>query len=263
MFFEQITYGELAQISGMTAAISLCIGWFLGAIVLAKAIKTKQIIIFMFFLAILFTLSPWYPSGMGYMYWVFTHGEIFSYEFYILLGTVGIPIAIIAWLYVYMGTINPKKRKLVLLIFGMLSIIYEIYIFYNLFFAEGAPVMEALGTFEFYDNPTDIKYHSLVLIFLAGFICTAVITGIHFSLTSMKIKENKELQWKGRFLFIAFLMFGFAATFDAIIPMETFLLVVIRLILMATTVFFYLGFILPKWIKKILKIEEEDLPTTK
>lgn len=258
MLIEEFTYGELAQISGMTAAISLCIGWLLGAIVLIKAIKTKQTIIYMFFLCIIFTLSPWYPSGGGYLYWVITNGGTFSYELYIIIGTVGIPIAIMAWLYVYMGTINPEKRKMVLIIFLILSIIYEFYIFYNLYLAPGAPVHSALGVFHDYSNPTDIEYRSILLIYLAGFISIAVITGIHFSLTSMKIKESKDLVWKGRFLLIGFILFGIAAIFDAIIPMDVWLLVIIRLTLMATTTFFYLGFILPKWTKKMLNIKDSE-----
>ena len=261
MILEEFTYGELAQISGMTAAISVCIGWILGGIVLIKAIKTKQKIIFMFFLSIVFTLSPWYPSGGGYLYWVVTQGGTFSYEFYIILGTVGIPIAIMAWLEVYMETINPEKRKTVLIIFGIFSIIFELYIFYNLYFADGAPVHEALGVFDDYSNPTDIDYQSFLLLFLASFILVAVGTGIHFALTSMKIKNNKEIQWKGRFLLVAFILFGIAATFDAIVPMDVFLLVIIRLVLMATTFFFYLGFILPKWAKRLLNIKGSESTT--
>jgi len=258
MLFEEFTYGELAQISGMTAAISLCIGWLLGGIVLIKALKTKQTMIFMFFLAIIFTLSPWYPSGGGYMFWVFTHGQTFSYEFYIIVGTVGIPIAIMAWLYVYMGTINPEKRKAVLIMFGIYSIIFEVYIFYNLYFAPGAPVHSALGVFDDYSNPTDIDYKSFTLLFLTSLIIVAVSTGIHFALSSMKIEENKEIQWKGRFLLAAFICFGFAATFDAMVPMDVWLLIIIRFVLMATTFFFYLGFILPKWARKLLNIRESE-----
>ena len=37
--------------------------------------------------------------------------------------------------------------------------------------------------------------------------------------------------------------------------MEVWLLVIIRFTLMATTFFFYIGFILPKWVKRILGIE--------
>ncbi len=56
---------EVAIVSGITAAISVFIGLFFGLIVLIKSIKTKQFLIFNFFLCIVFTLSPWFPSGLG------------------------------------------------------------------------------------------------------------------------------------------------------------------------------------------------------
>ncbi len=253
--FQQ-TYSILAQVSGLTAVISLSIGFLLGAIVLVKAIKTKQRLIFMFFLCIIFTLSPWYPSGGGYIYWLMT-GAPLPYNTYIVIGLAGIPIAILAWLDVYMSTINPEKKKSVLLIFGIFSIIFEIWVFYHLYFAPGAPVRSMLGVLENPDNITDIDYKSFVLIYLGSSIGIAVVTGIHFSIKSIKLKENDELLWKGKFLLIGFILFGIASVFDAMVPMEVWLLIIIRLILMATTFFFYLGFILPKWIKRVLNIERE------
>ncbi|MHA1291878.1 MAG: hypothetical protein ACTSQJ_04320 [Promethearchaeota archaeon] len=255
-------YSQLAQVSGLTATISLCIGFILGGIVLFKAIKTKQKIIFLFFLCIIFTLSPWYPSGGGYLYWLIT-GDPLPYIAYILIGTVFIPIAIIAWLDIYMTTINPEKKNIILITFGIYSVIFEIYVFYFLFFAPGAPVDTMLGVFDNPGNITDIDYKGFVLIYLSTCIIISVATGIHFAISSIKIKENLELIWKGRFLFIAFMLFGVAAIFDAIVEMEVWLLLIIRFVLMATTFFFYIGFILPKWIKNILNIPSSDSDTLK
>jgi len=108
MFFQVLS--DLAQISGLTALIAVLISFLLGFIVLIKYFKTKQVLIFNFFLCIIFTASPWYPSGLGYLYWIIT-GEFLTYQIYVLIGTVGIPIAILAWLNVYLSTINPKKKK--------------------------------------------------------------------------------------------------------------------------------------------------------
>ncbi len=95
MFF--ISELELAQLSGFTALLSVCIGFFFGFIVLIKSIKVKDILVFNFFLCIIFTLSPWYPSGLGYIYWLINNSPL-DYEIYVLVGIVGIPIAILAWL---------------------------------------------------------------------------------------------------------------------------------------------------------------------
>jgi hypothetical protein len=258
MIFQVLS--DLAKISGLTALIAVLIGFLLGLIVLIKFFKTKQFLIFNFFLCIIFTLSPWYPSGLGYLYWFIT-GEFLNYQIYVLIGTVGVPIAILAWLNVYMSTINPKKKKLVLILYGILSIFFELYLFYFLLLAPGAPVDSLLGIIHDPANPMDMDYKGFVLIFLGLSILTACITGFHFAAKSMKKEELPEIRWKGRFLLIGFLFFGISAIFDAIIEMDPILLILMRSILALATFLFYLGFILPRWIKKLLSIKEESTLT--
>jgi hypothetical protein len=251
-----IDLNQLTQISGITALVNALIGFLFGGIVLYKSIKTKQRMVFFFFLTIVFTLSPWFPAGLGYFYWLLT-GQIIPYQLYVLVGTIGIPIAIMAWLDIYISTIMPKIRKFVLIVYGVFSIIFEIYLFYFLFFAPGAPVESLLGVIVWSINPLDIDYKGFLLIYLGISIFTSCITGIHFAITSMKIEENKKIIWKGRFLLLSFSLFGFGAVFDAIVEMTAIFLIIIRIILILSTFFFYLGFILPKWAQKVLAIYKE------
>ena len=123
MIFEK--YSQLAQVSGLTSLMANIIGFFFGFIVLAKAIRTNQRILYLFFLSIVFTISPWYPSGFGYLYWLMT-GDPLPYQIYVTIGLVGVPIAILAWLDVYMTNINPDKKKPILVIYGIFSLIFEI-----------------------------------------------------------------------------------------------------------------------------------------
>ena len=255
MFFQVLS--ELANISGLTALISVSITFILGLIVLIKYFKTRQFLILNFFLCIIFTASPWYPSGFGYLIWIIT-GEFLTYEVYVLIGTVGVPIAIIAWLNVYLSTLKPKIKKPVLIIYGLLSIIFELYLFFFLFLAPGAPVNSMLGLINDPANPMDIDYKGFVLIFLGLSILTACITGFHFAVKSMKKDELPEIRWKGRFLLVAFLLFGISAIFDSIIEMGPILLVIMRILLALGNFFFYLGFILPSWSKKLLSIKVES-----
>jgi hypothetical protein len=199
-------------------------------------------------------MSPWYPSGGGWFYWFIT-GDLFSYEFYVILGNAGIPIAIIAWLYVYKFNVYPKKGNKIIIIYVIFSIIFEIYLFYFTFISPDAPVKGLIGIIDDPSNPTDIDYKGLVLIYLGASILTACSTGIHFSIKSLKLKKNPEVKWKGRFLFIAFILFGFSAIMDAIVELNLFLLLIVRVFLSLTVLFFYLGFILPKWVQNLLSIQ--------
>lgn len=246
---------DLAKLSGLSALINVFIGFFFGTIVLIRSVKTRQKLIFNFFLCIVFTLSPWYSSGFGYLYWVITTNFLPN-QIYILIGTTFIPIAMIAWLNVYMTTYKPKRRTIILLLYAIFSVIFEIYLFYFLFFAQGAPIYSLLGVFTDINNPIDIDYKGFVLIYLGISIITACITGVHFAVKSIKEKVDKKIVWKGRFLFIAFIFFGIAAIFDAIIEMTPTLLLIIRIILAVNTFLFYLGFILPKWAKNLLNIKD-------
>ena len=254
MLFQVLS--ELAQISGMSAFISVLIAFILGFIVLLKFVKTKQFRIFNFFLCIVFTTSPWWPSGVGYFIWVLT-GVVLPYHIYVLIGTVGVPIAILAWLNVYLSAVNPKKKKLVLIIYGVISIFFELYLFYFLFFAPGAPIHALLGIINDPTNPMDIDFKGFILVFLGLSIVTACLTGFHFAINSMKKEEEQEIRWKGRFLLLAFFLFGISAIFDAIIEMGPVLLLIMRILLVIANFFFYLGFVLPRWSKRFLSIKEE------
>lgn len=253
MFFQEIS--QLAHISGITAFISILVAFLLAGIILGKAIKEKSRILFEFALCVIFTSSPWFPSGFGYLYLLIT-GSPLPYDSYIIYGNLLLPLAIIFWLDIYLTTVSPSRRKLILSIYIIFSIIFWIYLIYFIYFAPNAPIEEFLGIFDDPNNPSDIDYKGFVLVYLATSIFTSCATGFHFAAESLKI-EDKEIQWKGRFLLIAFLCFGIGAIADSVIPMTEISLVIFRIVLILANLFFYIGFILPKWIKKIIFREDK------
>ena len=254
MLFQEIS--QLAHVAGITAVISNAINLLLAAIILSKAIRERSRIILEFAFCVIFTASPWYPSGFGYLYLVIT-GVPLPYISYILAGNLFLPLAIIFWLDVYLTTVKPDRRNLGILVYAIFSIVFWIYLTFYLFLAPDAPVQGMIGIIDDPTDPFDIDYKMFVLAYLSVSIVIACTTGIHFALKSIKINE-REIQWKGRFLFIAFIFFGIAATADAIIPMNVIMLVIIRIILVIAIICFYIGFILPKWVKKILFRRIED-----
>jgi hypothetical protein len=246
-----IALNDLTQLSGIFGFIAVIIAWFYGVIVLFKYIKTKEKMLFYFFLAVIFTMSPWYPSGLGYIYWLFTRQEI-AYQVYVLLGTIGVPIAIYSWLQIYMPTLHPEKKDLVTIIIICLSIIFYISLFYFVFFAPGAPVDELIGIKR---NPIDIDYKGFILVFLAISLLISTITGNDFSIASLKVKDNPTIMWKGRFLIISFNIFAIGSIGDGFIPLTPVTLIIFRIFMMIASTTYYIGFILPKWMKKLLSLE--------
>ena len=247
----QIDLDELTQLSGIFGFLAVAIAWLYGGITLYKYVKTKERILFYFFLAVIFTISPWYPSGLGYIYWLFTR-EALAYSVYVLLGTIGAPIALFAWIQIYMPALHPNQKNVAIIISIIISIVFYVYLIYFLFISPGAPVENLIGI---KDSAIDISYKGFVLIFLAFSLIISTITGNEFAIASLKVKGNPVILWKGRFLVLSFNLFTVGAIGDGFIPLTPATLIIFRLFMMLASTFYYIGFIMPSWMKKILKLE--------
>jgi len=250
MLFQE-PLGELYQLSGIFGFLAVAIAWLYGGIVLYKYIKTKERVLLYFFLAIIFTMSPWYPSGLGYIYWLITR-EAIAYPAYVLIGIIGVPIALLSWIQIYMPALHQKWKGLVTWIIISFSIVFYIYLLYFLFFATGAPVKELIGIQE---SIIDIDYKGFALVFLAFSLLFSTITGNDFAIASLKEKDNPILRWKGRFLLISFNLFAIGGIGDGFLPLTPVTLIIFRTLMMLASTFYYIGFIMPNWMKKIIKLE--------
>ena len=254
IFILFVELDAFTQLSGLLAVLAISITWMYGFIVLFKAIKQKNKVLIYFFIAIIFTMAPWYPSGLGYIYWLITHEEI-AYPVYVVLGTIGTPIALLAWLQIYMPALHKNQKGIATWIIIGLTIVFYIYTFIFLFIAPGAPIQGMIG---FKRSAIDIDYKGFVLVFLAFSLLVSTITGNDFSIASLKIKDNPVTKWKGRFLLLSFNFFAIGAIGDGFLPLTPATLIIFRLFMMLSSTFYYLGFMLPKWLRKLLKLEEEE-----
>ncbi len=247
----QVVLDDLTQLSGIFGVLAIAIAWLYGGIVLYKFIQSKEKLLLYLFLAIVFTMSPWYPSGFGYIYWLITRQEL-VYPAYVLIGTIGAPIALISWIQIYMPTLHKKWKGVVTWISICLSVIFYIYLIYFLFIPSGAPIDELIGI---KDSAIDISYKGFVLGFLAFLLLFSTVTGNDFAIASLKEKDNPILKWKGRFLLLSFNLFAIGGIGDGFLPLSPATLIIFRTLMMLASTFYYLGFILPGWVKKLLKIE--------
>lgn len=246
-----VSLDGLTQLSGILGFLSILIAWMYGVLVLYKYIKTKEKVLFYFFLAIIFTMSPWYPSGLGYIYWLFTRREI-AYQVYVLLGTLGVPIALYSWLQIYMPALHKKQKSIVIWTVIGLSLTFYTYLAYSLFFTPGAPVEALVGIKR---SAIDIDYKGFVLVFLGLSLLISTITGNEFSLVSLRVKDNPIIKWKGRFLILSFNLYTIGAIGDGFIPLTSATLIIFRTFMILSSTFYYIGFILPKWAKRLLSLD--------
>jgi hypothetical protein len=69
--------------------------------------------------------------------------------------------------------------------------------------------------------------------------------------------ENREMLIKGKFILIAFLSFIIGQIMEILIPLTLATVVITRLILISSSIEFYIGLILPERIKNLILKEEK------
>jgi len=250
MLFVELT--QEMQISGILSFIHNLITIFISISVLRRAIKTKRPMYYILALFMLFSAAGYYQIGLNYLYWVLTR-EVFFYEIKVLIGTGGIGIATLLWLYIYFDMLYKKVKKIGLIIYSIFVIVFYGYLLYFLFFAPGAPIVALIGTEIF---PYEVDYSAFVLISFIFSLIITTITTYHLAIKIMRDKGNRELRWRGRFLAIGMTLIMISAMLDVNIPDIIFLTISIRIIGIIAIFFIYLGFVPPNWVKRYLKIEE-------
>ena len=95
------------------------------------------------------------------------------------------------------------------------------------------------------------NFSDFTTILMLTLIVIVLITGLKFAWESIK-SDNPEVNLKGKFLVVAFILFILGANLEILIPLTEFTVVLVRIILIASSFTFYIGFLLPKWVKKIL-----------
>ena len=155
------------------------------------------------------------------------------------MGTVAVPIVLLLWLYIYLTTIKLEKLKIVMYVYLIFSIKFYIYLF-TFLYLPGANTDVLIGEVE---KPLDVNYRGFVFIYLSIAAISSMITRLHFSIKSMK-EQSTLVKWKGKILFLSFLLLGIGVFGDVI---ET--LILFRILLLIAQMLFYLGFMMPNFMK--------------
>ena len=229
-------------LNGVFSLIFVAISLFVGFVILSRYFKYKEKIYLMVGLTWLFISEPWWPSSISFLV-ALSNGVGIPAGLYFLIGNLFVPFAIIMWLLAFTEFLYSEKRKLILSIFAVIGVVFEILFFIFLFSNQGL-----IGEL---NGPVDVNYKSFIMVFLIIFLAIVVITGFLFANLSLKSKDP-EVNLKGKLLIIAYISFSVGALLDASIPFSEATIIIIRLILILSAICWYGGFILPKWMKKFL-----------
>ncbi|MHA1688734.1 MAG: hypothetical protein ACTSYC_12455 [Promethearchaeota archaeon] len=237
--------GELTELEILQGSFTLTfviISIFLGLIILLKYFSVKKREFIWVGLAWIFLSSAWWGSSFSFLSIV-----LFNYRFgeflFILIANIFIPIAILCWMNALGILMYKDLKKKINVIMAIICIPYEIVIIVMLSI-EPSLLGEIKQTF--YYQPSLIP-----MIFQIFALLITISTGILFSIRSMK-SIDPIVVWKAKFLLIGFISFTAGAFVDAIITMTPLLLVIVRLILIFSSLMYFLGFLLPDVIAKFL-----------
>lgn len=230
------------MVNGVFSLIFVAISLLIGFIILSRYFRYKENIYFLVGATWIFISEPWWPSSLSFLI-ALSNGIGLPPELYFLIGNIFVPIAIVLWLLAFTEFLYSKKRKLILGIFAIIGVVFEI-LFFSFLFLNPDLIGELNG-------PVDVNYKSFIMVFLIIFLLIVVITGYLFANLSLKSKDP-EVKLKGKLLIIAYTSFSVGALLDSSIPFNEATVIIVRLILILSAICWYGGFILPKWMKKLL-----------
>lgn len=228
-------------VNGIFSLIFVAISLLVGLIILSKYLKYKEKIYLFVGATWILISEPWWPSALSFL--IAINNKVgLSEELYFLIGNIFIPVAIILWLVAFTEFLYTEKRKIILSVFIIYGIIFEILFF--VFLALDPALIGKLNP------PVDVNYRSFIMISLISFLLIVVISGFMFANLSLK-SDDPEVKLKGKMLFFAYISFSIGALLDSSIPLIAPLIIITRLLLIMSALAWYGGFILPRWMRKI------------
>ena len=245
-----LTQNEL--VNGIFSLVFISIAIIIGLLIISKYFKFKHTNLLLVGFVWIIMSEVWWSSSFSFIAALST-GSGLTDEIYFFIGNLFVPLGILIWMKAFTDLIFKDKQKLILIIFAVICALYYV-TFIPMIFIDVNVIGEMRGV-------VDGNYTPIALVFLLTGLFTFVITGLLFAKESLK-SDNWEIKLKGKFLVLAFVLFGIGAGLDGIKPYFfsseylDVVLIINRVILMFSAFSFYCGFILPRFIKDVFSTKE-------
>ncbi len=244
MTFSDFTDFQLLQ--GMLGLLWVLIAVIVGMRILLKSNKLKRKDLIGFGLTYICVSSAWWGSIIQFL-----SVGLFSIEIqeapYLFIANVFIPLGLIPWIYAFSTAIIPYRRKEALIITSIIAIVWET-VLIILMLTDNVFLVGELNQ----NNILDFSYGDVMRYFVIGGILIFLLTGAYFSYESATL-DDLEIKWKGRFLLLGWISFAIGAALDAFIKGHSEIsLIITRVILISSSIEYYLGFFLPTSLREFL-----------
>ncbi|MFX1257181.1 MAG: hypothetical protein ACFFAN_04950 [Promethearchaeota archaeon] len=185
---------------------------------------------------------PWLGGAISFLI-IIMGGEPLTLEQYLFISLFSQPITLIFWLWTITELMYKNKQKIILGIYAISGIIFEMYLIYYL-------ITNPLVIGIFVDPPLDINYVGLTMLYAIFILITVSISLLLFVRSGLK-SDNPEVKLKAKFNLVAIISFVFGAVLDGYVSVNIVAVFIVRIILISAAIEFYIGWILPKSVKKI------------
>ncbi|TFF99988.1 MAG: hypothetical protein EU541_03535 [Promethearchaeota archaeon] len=196
--------------------------------------------------------TPWLHGALTFILILFNI-EFSEFIRFIILYSF-IPLAAFLWMDVFTNFLYQDKKKILLTIFGLLGLICECLFFAFLFIDQKI----LIGDFAYEQGIYfSAKYSNFIRITMPIFLAASFVTFMIFATNTLKATDLK-VRLKSKFLIIAFITFTICSVLDmlAIFSSNPISVVIIRILLMLSSILFYFGWFLPDFIVKMIKDEK-------
>ena len=236
----ELEFVEILQV--IFSIIFIIVSIIVGLLLISKYFKYKVRNFLLVGITWIGITTPWLSGTISFPMMIL-FGTSLSIEVRFIIGVAIVPIILVIWLMVFTDLVYREKKKLIVLIYTVICICFEI-TFFILLFRDTS----LIGT---YTGPFKVDWTPFIELTTLFFIATALVSGILFANKSMK-SLDPEIRLKGKILLIAFLSFVTGAILDSVIPISPVGVVFTRLVLISSAIEFFFGFFLPKPVKKLL-----------
>ena len=208
----------IGLLDGLTATIIVVFGFITAPIIFYKAYKMNAKFLQLGAIMSIFAVLLWLGPTIDFLTIIFTKNNLDnSAGLYGILSYMWVPPALVTGLYLGSVIIAPKSKKIILIVYLVIGIIFEILLF-----------LDTANAFIFTEPPTDFvsgtrlidsRFNSRhPIFFLIAFFLISLVALNAAGSIRQAVKSPGVIRKKSMSLAIVFLLFPIVAIIDAYIP---------------------------------------------
>ena len=230
------------MILGIVTLIFIAFTFLVAIKIIAKYFETKNKIFLYAGISYLGGFFAWTGVALNFISVVF-FDTIPSMEIHFFLHGALLPFTLWLWIMTNLKFthLKPKIQKMIMIISLIIAIIFDI-VYITIIFTDTT----ILGTLI---NEIQVDYAPFSEIYLLIMAIIMISLGLWLGRTSSK-SEDPRIRLKGRLIIYSFIITLFAYILEIFIPIIS-VIIFARIIVMFTSILFYGGFVLPKWMEKL------------